>query len=60
MTIDLTDRESQLLQLLLSRYIQDSKSEIYRTDTPAFKDELREEQSTAKTLLGKIAGAAAA
>jgi hypothetical protein len=60
MTLELSHDEAMFLQELVTRYLADMKSEIYRTETPAFKDDLKVQESLAKTLLGRLAGAAAA
>lgn len=60
MTLELSQREAELLETLLSRFIVETKGEIYHTETASYKDILKHQQEDAVHLLERLTGSAAA
>ena len=54
MTLDISESEEELLKTLLARFVAETRSEIYRTETAAFKDGLKRQETNAQNLLAKL------
>ena len=54
MTLDISAAEEELLRTMLARFVAETKGEIYRTETTAYKETLRREQANARSLLAKL------
>ncbi len=60
LTLHLSSEEEELLRTLLTRFVAETKSEIYRTETAEYKDKLKIQEAQAQMLLGKLTGQRAA
>ncbi len=56
MTLEISERQAQLLNTLLTRFVGEIKGEIYRTETASYKDTLKQQEEDALQLLAKLAG----
>lgn len=54
MMLHLSVGQEELLRTLLTRFIAETKSEIYRTETAEYKDKLRGQEFQAQMLLEKL------
>ncbi|MBX5491307.1 MAG: hypothetical protein IRZ14_09110 [Chloroflexi bacterium] len=54
MNVELTQEESTLLANLLDQAIRDLKAEIHHTDTPGYKEQLKEREALMVGLLRKL------
>lgn len=55
MQIEIEQREVAILRRILEYYLGELSMEIADTDRSAFRDELRQEQSTIKSLIERLA-----
>ena len=53
-TIDLSDKEQQLLVELLDREIPSLRDEILHTDDHEYREFLKEKENSVKALLGRL------
>ena len=54
MTLNISDREAEILRTLLNRFIEETRSEIHHTDADSYKEGLKAEEQAAKELLAKL------
>lgn len=54
MNLELTAAERELLATMLDEAVRNLKSEIYHTDTPEYKDQLKERELLMIGLLRKL------
>ena len=54
MTIELTEAQAELVESILSNRLGNLSSEIRHTDSPQFRQELREERELLREVLGKL------
>ncbi|OFW09389.1 MAG: hypothetical protein A3G20_09515 [Acidobacteria bacterium RIFCSPLOWO2_12_FULL_59_11] len=54
MTLNISEREAEILRTLLNRFVEETRSEIHHTDAVAYKDGLKTEEQAAKELLAKL------
>lgn len=54
MHVELTQEECTLLANLLDQAVRDLKAEIHHTDTPDYKDQLKEREALMLGLLRKL------
>jgi len=57
MQIDLSSKERHVLVRILSSYYSTLREEIYKTETPAAKDSLKEEEEIVKALVDRVKNA---
>lgn len=53
-SLDLTSEERDLLMELLTNESEEMPAEIRRTETPSFRDELKERRSLLESVLAKV------
>jgi len=53
-TIRLTEKELELLVNELQNYLSELRGEIFDTDNPSYKDNLKDEQATLEAVLTKL------
>jgi|HubBroStandDraft_6_1064221.scaffolds.fasta_scaffold32615_2 hypothetical protein len=58
MQIDLSDQEKQVLLHIIDSYYSSLREEIYKTEAPGAKDDLKGEEETVKKLLERLRGTA--
>lgn len=54
MTLDLDDREHELLLDLLKDQLGTLREQVYHSDTPAFKDDLKAREVTLQGVIRKL------
>jgi hypothetical protein len=54
MKLEISKKEAEMLQKILGRFIEETRSEIHHTDTEAYKEELEKQEQLVKELLEKI------
>lgn len=54
MQLDISPQEYDLIVEVLQSYMQDLRSEIYSTDTSAYKHELKQRESVLDSFLRKL------
>lgn len=57
MQLELADREKAVLLRIVDDYYGNLREEIYKTETPEAKDELKEEEKIVKSLLDRLRAA---
>jgi hypothetical protein len=57
MQLELSNNEAKVLLHIVDDYYGSLRAEIYKTETPEAKDELREEEKIVKTLLDRLRAA---
>lgn len=53
------DDQERLMREVLEGYLHELSSEIFRTDTPAFKEDLKKKKDVARDILGRLSEKAA-
>lgn len=53
-TLELDDRQVEVLREVLSRYLSDLSMEIADTDSKDFRDDLKERKQTVEQVLGDL------
>jgi hypothetical protein len=53
------DDEKRLMREILEGYVHELTSEIFRTDTPAFREDLKRKRSVVRDILGRLSEKAA-
>jgi hypothetical protein len=56
MTLELTSAEAELLLELLRNELSELRTEIHRTETRAFKDDLKAREALLETIIGRVEG----
>jgi hypothetical protein len=54
MKLEISATEKEFLRTVLDRFVAETKGEIYRTETAAYKDGLKQQEAVAQTLLAKL------
>jgi hypothetical protein len=54
MQINISDQERELLVRILEDYYSTLREEVYKTETYTVKDDLKNEESAIRDLLGKL------
>ena len=54
MTLNISEREAEILRTLLNRFIEETRSEVHHTDAGSYKEGLKVEEQAAKELLAKL------
>jgi hypothetical protein len=53
--LELTDDDAKVLRVALESYLSDLRMEVADTDRQDFRDGLKQEETTIKTILGALA-----
>jgi hypothetical protein len=48
------DDQERLMREILEGYLHEVSSEIFRTDTPAFREDLKKKRAVARDILGRL------
>lgn len=54
MNISVSGDELELLRIVLQERLGDLRQQSYHAEAPKFKDELKEQERTLKSLMGKL------
>lgn len=60
MNLNLTSAEAELLLELLRNELSELRTEIHRTETRAFKDDLKAREALLEAIIGRMEGSEAA
>jgi hypothetical protein len=58
MQVTLTEPESEYLEGLLEKALGELREEVYHTDDPRFKDDLKAEEAILRNILAKLSAKA--